>query len=155
MDKNTILDYVTETPWNTNRAVLSSMLDSIEGGVEMITLFDDDISVTNYSPGSQYGPAYGNGSDVFSNSAAENGIVKVTYEDKSSFGIYTKSSDNAGFNLSVSINYMDSLFSGFKLGSYDAPNSFYFSIYGAGDQEVEFETYCQEPHHLKVEWFIV
>lgn len=32
MDKNTILNYVTETPGNTNRAVLSSMLDSIEGG---------------------------------------------------------------------------------------------------------------------------
>ena len=32
MDKNTILDYVTETPGNTNRAVLGSMLDSIGGG---------------------------------------------------------------------------------------------------------------------------
>ena len=29
MDKNTILNYVTETPGNTNRAVLGSMLDSI------------------------------------------------------------------------------------------------------------------------------
>lgn len=28
MDKNTILNYVTETPGNTNRAVLESMLDS-------------------------------------------------------------------------------------------------------------------------------
>ena len=27
MDKDTILDYVTETPGNTNRAVLGSMLD--------------------------------------------------------------------------------------------------------------------------------
>lgn len=31
MDKNTILDYVTETPGNTNRAVLGSMLDSFAG----------------------------------------------------------------------------------------------------------------------------
>ena len=31
MDKNDILDYVTETPGNTNRAVLGSMLDSMEG----------------------------------------------------------------------------------------------------------------------------
>ena len=31
MDKNDILDYVTETPGNTNRAVLGSMLDSIGG----------------------------------------------------------------------------------------------------------------------------
>ena len=34
MDKDTILDYVTETPGNTNRAVLGSMLDSIGGGGE-------------------------------------------------------------------------------------------------------------------------
>lgn len=32
MDKDTILDYVTETPGNTNRAVLGSMLDEIGGG---------------------------------------------------------------------------------------------------------------------------
>ena len=32
MDKNDILDYVTETPGNTNRAVLGSMLDSFSGG---------------------------------------------------------------------------------------------------------------------------
>ena len=31
MDKNTILNYVTETPGNTNRAVLGSMLDSMGG----------------------------------------------------------------------------------------------------------------------------
>ena len=31
MDKNDILDYVTETPGNTNRAVLGSMLDSMGG----------------------------------------------------------------------------------------------------------------------------
>ena len=32
MDKNDILNYVTETPGNTNRAVLSGMLDSMSGG---------------------------------------------------------------------------------------------------------------------------
>ena len=32
MDKNDILNYVTETPGNTNRAVLGSMLDSMSGG---------------------------------------------------------------------------------------------------------------------------
>ena len=31
MDKNAILDYVTETPGNTNRAVLGDMLDSFGG----------------------------------------------------------------------------------------------------------------------------
>lgn len=32
MDKDTILDYVIETPGNTNRAVLGDMLDSFAGG---------------------------------------------------------------------------------------------------------------------------
>ena len=32
MDKNKVLDYVTNTPGNTNRAVLSGMIDSISGG---------------------------------------------------------------------------------------------------------------------------
>lgn len=32
MDKDTILDYVMSSPENTNRAVLSSMLDSMGGG---------------------------------------------------------------------------------------------------------------------------
>ena len=39
MDKDTILDYVTETPGNTNRAVLSGMLDSMDsGGNEMLVV---------------------------------------------------------------------------------------------------------------------
>ena len=49
MDKKTILDYVTETPGNTNRAVLESMLDSIdEGGnaqsVEEVLIFDGEVN---------------------------------------------------------------------------------------------------------------
>ena len=57
MDKNDILDYVTETPGNTNRAVLSGMLDSIAnaGGGDLIdVVFEMDIKknrpVSNYTP---------------------------------------------------------------------------------------------------------
>ncbi len=40
MDKETILNYVTETPGNTNRAVLESMLDSMgEGSEKFIVTF--------------------------------------------------------------------------------------------------------------------
>ena len=58
MDKDTILDYVTETPGNTNRAVLSGMLDSIEGGgsgsnVVVVTFnatgSNDDYTITSAS----------------------------------------------------------------------------------------------------------
>lgn len=40
MDKNDILDYVMNTPGNTNRAVLSGMLDSMSGsgGDEMLVV---------------------------------------------------------------------------------------------------------------------
>ena len=37
MTKKEILDYVSETPYNTNRAVLSGMLDSISEGGDTIT----------------------------------------------------------------------------------------------------------------------
>ena len=47
MDKNDILDYVTETPGNTNRAVLGSMLDSVEGaGLPAVTSDDNGMVLT-------------------------------------------------------------------------------------------------------------
>ena len=155
MEKQDIINYVLETPTNTNPAVLSGMLDSLGGVIEMITLFDDDISITNSVPSSQYAPATASGFGVFSNSAAESGIVKITYEGKNAFGIYTKSSGEAGFGLNVTINNMESPLSSFLLGDYSSLNSFYFTIYGVRNQDTEFEAYCQEPHHLKVEWFTV
>ena len=155
MGTQEVVDYVMNSPHNTNRAVLESMLDSVSsGGVEMVTLFDDDISTTNYSPSTQYGHAHGDGFGVFSNSAAEDGLIKITYENKNAFGIYTKTSSGAGFNFTVHMNDMELPLSGFTLSDYSSLNSFYFAIYGARDKDAEFEAYCQEPHHLKVEWFI-
>lgn len=56
MDKKTILDYVTETPGNTNRAVLESMLDSIESGssdnTDLITIVFDGYITTEAPEGS-------------------------------------------------------------------------------------------------------
>ncbi len=43
MDKETILNYVTETPGNTNRAVLGSMLDSMGGGESSSNVFVADV----------------------------------------------------------------------------------------------------------------
>lgn len=44
MDKETIIDYVTKTPANTNKAVLSGMLDGIAqgGGAEPLIVTDVD-----------------------------------------------------------------------------------------------------------------
>ena len=47
MDKDTILDYVIETPGNTNRAVLGSMLDSMGGGGSSSNVFVADVIATN------------------------------------------------------------------------------------------------------------
>ena len=156
MDKDTILNYVTETPGNTNRAVLKSMLDSLDGGIEMVTLFDDDISTTDYMPGTQYGPASATGFEYLSKTATEGGIVRVTYEGKSDFGIYRIASTESVFALSINLTINDAPVSMFRLSNYSSPNSFTFNLTSLNPNvESEFEAYCQEPHHLKVEWFTV
>jgi hypothetical protein len=49
MTKQNIIDYVMNTPENTNRAVLSSMLDSVSGGgtEPLILEWDSETSTTN------------------------------------------------------------------------------------------------------------
>ena len=42
MNKNDILDYVTKTPSNSNRAVLGGMLDSIDGGSSLPEVTSED-----------------------------------------------------------------------------------------------------------------
>ena len=46
MDKNTILDYVTETPGNTNRAVLDGMLNSINSNLKPLIINIDNETKT-------------------------------------------------------------------------------------------------------------
>ena len=149
MNKQDIINYVLETPTNTNPAVLSGMLDSLGGGVEMVTIFDDDITYT-YHAGSQYGPAWGDGFEDFTTAIDESGIIRVTYENKSALGVYT----NTDFKASVNIN--ESPLYSFDISKYSSPNSFNFTIIALNQEvESEFEAYCQNPHHLKVEWFTV
>ena len=151
MDKQDIINYVLDTPTNTNPAVLSGMLDSLGGGIEMITLFDDDIPSFTYTPGSQSGPAYGSYFGTLSNPVADSGIIRVTYENKSAFGLYTSSS---GF--SATINISESPVQSFQINPYSSLNSFHCNISSLNPSvESEFEAYCQEPHHLKIEWFPV
>ena len=149
MDKQQIIDYVMNSPANTNKMVLSDMLDSMDGMVNMITLFDDDITCT-YNAGSQYGPAYGIGFEDFTTSIDESGVIRVTYENKSALGVYT----NTNFEATVLIE--ESPLYSIRIAKYSSPNSFNFKI-TALDQEVEseFEAYCQESHHLKIEWFTI
>ena len=58
MTKKDILDYVMSTPYNTNRAVLSGMLEDIAGQVDpsdvteiLVEMFTCDVTITNSTEG--------------------------------------------------------------------------------------------------------
>lgn len=150
--KKDIMNYVLNTPTNTNPAVLSSMLDSIGSGssIEMVTLFDDDIVLT-YTAGTQYGPPIGQTSGTIS-AIPGNGFMKITYEDFSLFITVTDGS----FSMSKLISDSKlSFIRSFTISSYSSENSYIFRINGDSGKDVELEAYCQEPHHLKIEWFVL
>lgn len=155
MDKNDILDYVMNTPGNTNRAVLRSMLDSLGSEIEMVTLFDDDISGFTYTPSSQFGPATGRlDGTIIPVSTVEDGILKVTYEGAYKLTLLSNNSYHISFNESeLGQNLPLTMFS---IDSYyDPVDGSIIIMNGRKGQDAELEAYCQEPHHLKVEWFTI
>ena len=79
MDKDTILNYVTETPGNTNRAVLSGMLDSMSGGdsEEGTLIYEGDIAM---SFSSAEIPISHN--SICLNTNYRNGLYKFCFDDE-------------------------------------------------------------------------
>ena len=150
MDKETILNYVTETPGNTNRAVLESMLEGMNG-IEMVTLFDDDINFTYVT--SQYGPAYGRTNINIPVDTVDVGFILATYEDDHYFGII----NNAHYlSVNEGLTSPQLPFIRFNLQAYSSEDTNHvFSIYSNESSSSELEAYCQESHHLKIEWFII
>lgn len=155
MSKEEILNYVMNSPENTNPNVLGNMLDSLGGGIEMITLFDDDISGFTYTPSSQSGPATARlDGTIIPISTVGDGILNITYEG--AHKITLLSSNNYGLSFNTSELDPNLPFVHFGINSYyDPVDSSIITIYGRTGQDAEFEAYCQEPHHLKVEWFTV
>ena len=157
MANNDILQYLRKTPHNTNVNVVKGMIGNESGGgaIEMTTVFDEDITFTDYVPGSQYGSAHASGFYELPFSTIEKGILKCTYENFNFFIIYTPgagSGRNQGFGSSSDD---DTPCGTISIGQYNE-HSFNCVIYPKGpDVESEFEAYCQTPHHLKIEWFIV
>ena len=151
--KQEIINYVMHTPNNTNPSVLESMLNSMNGVVNMVTLFDDDISGFTYTPSSQYGPATaGLNNTIIPTSTVEEGFLKVTYEKVSNFVVFNKDS----YNLTLRYSDSNLPFSIVKINSYHDPvDSVIIQIIGLSEKDVELEAYSQEPHHLKVEWFTI
>ena len=62
---------------------------------------------------------------------------------------------NGYYSASLYYNYLDLPFETFNISSYDTVDVSMISLYGKTNQDTEFEAYCQEPHHLKVEWFTI
>lgn len=79
MDKQDIINYVLETPTNTNPAVLSGMLDSIEGGnaEEWVLLYEGDIAMSFSSAGI---PISHN--SICLNTNYRNGLYKFCFDDE-------------------------------------------------------------------------
>ena len=78
MDKNDILDYVTETPGNTNRAVLGSMLDSMGGGESIPLIVNMSVNSEGYTLDKTFGEiriAYEAGR-----------VIKLVYFDEGVYG---------------------------------------------------------------------
>ena len=153
MDKQDIINYVLETPTNTNPAVLSGMLDSLGGGIEIVTLFDDDITGFTYTPGGQSGPSVGRlGGTIIPVSTVGPGFLKISYEGVSAFVVM-----NSG-DYFTSLSYINSdlpLATCNITSYYDPVDSSIITMNGKPNQDAEFEVFCQEPHHLKVEWFTI
>ena len=152
MGKEEILSYVMNSPENTNPNVLGSMLDSLGGGIEMITLFDDDDINSEYIA-SQYGPAYGR---VYINipvDTVDAGFILVTYEGDHYFGVI---SNYHQLSVQDGLPNSELPFVSISLAPYSFEDKNYmFSIQSNESSSPELEAYCQEPHHLKVEWFII
>ena len=90
MEKNEILDYVTHTPENTNRAVLGDMLDNYSGGVLPAVTSDDNGDVLTVVEGA-WGKAApsGGGSGVLVVTATEDADTGVLTLDKTASEIYS------------------------------------------------------------------
>lgn len=77
MTKEEILNYVSKTPYNTNRAVLSGMLDAITEGEEIEDLekyLVESITITNDSPSTQVSVNY---PTVTNNKIVMNKLIRI------------------------------------------------------------------------------
>ena len=149
MANNDILQYLRKTPHNTNVNVVKGMIGNESGGgaIEMTTVFDEDITLTFEQP--QYLPPRGaylsnitvNVSEVFLKITYDNDIILYGYADESKNFNITKSTES--IDIDIAQNTSNTTYSG----------PIIYVNYGSSDEEVQ--TYCQTPHHLKIEYFTI
>lgn len=78
MEKDEILDYVTNTPENTNRAVLGDMLDNYSGGVLPAVTSDDNGDVLTVVEGAWGKAAPSGGGALVVEATTQNGTDFTT-----------------------------------------------------------------------------
>ena len=156
MANNDILQYLRKTPHNTNVNVVKGMLgnESGSGTIEMETVFDEDISLT-YHTGSQYVKAMGR----YDSNAIQllSGYLKITFDDI----IFTgASSGTQNSNVCYGFSNPLELFSTSNIYnismSNDTEDRLRINITSPlNTDDLDLQTYCQTPHHLKIEYFAV
>ena len=156
MANNDILQYLRETPHNTNVNVVKGMIGSGSGSgaIEMTTIFDEDISLS-YQTGSQYVKAMGH----YSSNAIQllSGYLKITFDDITFTGAGSGTQNSNTFDgapnplqlFSTSNIYNIAMFNSTE----DGLRIDITSPLNTSDSDLE--TYCQTPHHLKIEWFTI
>lgn len=153
MDKETILDYVTETPENTNRAVLGSMLDSMGGGNVGFSLPQKIVPITT---------------EDFLACADENNIINefdlLEYAIKKHIGViphgagkyliaYDFSCDNSSSPLSYPVSVVDVYFMGADTSANMGYNIFY-TFNGAIDRLSKASELSQNPPTVTIDGVI-
>lgn len=153
MNKQEVIDYVMNSPANTNPNVLGTMLDGAgSGAIEMETVFEDDDINLEYIT-SQYGPAYGRAYINIPVDTVDAGFILVTYEGDHYFGII---SNYHQLSVQDGLPSSELPFVSVGLSPYSFEDKNYMlEIRSNESSSPELEAYCQEPHHLKVEWFII
>ena len=172
MANKDILQYLRETPHNTNVNVVKGMIGSGSGSgaIEMETVFEDDITFT-YQKG-QYSATSVSWYEDDTISMLE-GYLKITLDDTILLGTSSLQQtwmedeyvETTGF--SSSLNHYD-LFSNEKFYTISISYSFTnigpdefgyrISAYIMGvtsEDDSDLQAYCQTLHHLKIEWFTI
>ena len=151
MANNDILQYLRKTPHNTNVNVVKGMIGNESGGaIEMETVFDEDITLTYKE--SDYTPATGKYNHIISSNFTNSGILRIAYEGIVLFVAPNQNSFNGSKGNTDSTLPFVSIWCN---NSYEIQGNFEFGVQTETGRESEFQTYCQTPHRLKIEWFTV
>lgn len=160
MGKEQVMDYVMNSPENTNSAILGNMLDSLGGEVETTVIFEDDITLT-YRKGS-YGPdsAIIDSNYFTSSPFTEVGFIIVTFDNfkiLSAVNGGTSFDPHFNFHADEQDYYVDSgIAIHLIVDMFYDPQEEKYTLQGGMTSNMSdhsaLNEYCQTPHHLKIEF---